>query len=450
MNKQQLTDALTEGIREGRINPAERDEALALFHQIYTTAEVDEDSPSHTRLCTIVSQNLDQSPENLRIKVEVERITQADAEFNHVSTDENEKREILRRATVLEWEIARNKQMISNPLVSVIIPVFNVKLYLTEALNSVISQTYEKLEVIIIDDGSTDGSGEICDEYANNDKRIIVFHQDNKGLSAARNVGLDIMTGEVCAFLDSDDAYENTFVEKLLAVMTRENADLVVCKYTSHKTDGRLVWNGEPASPTSNAGKYDHVHSLRALADGTINVNVWNKLYRRELWEEIRFPDGHVYEDIDTSFRIFNLCNMISILDDPLYLRRIRSGSITATSSMKNIQDRTIACSHFASFMEMHIPEIFTQIQVRKWRQSTLNRMIFSYVRYTDRKDSDDNFYERLRNQIITTGKEAGIDTLTYREKVAWYIIRDCPWLLTIVYPVYRPLSQLVYRITGK
>ena len=104
------------------------------------------------------------------------------------------------------------------PLVSVIIPVYNVAPYLREALDSVIHQTYHSLQILIIDDGSTDGSASICDEYLS-DPRVIVIHQDNRGLSNARNVGLDLMTGEYTAFLDSDDAYHPTFIENLVDII---------------------------------------------------------------------------------------------------------------------------------------------------------------------------------------------------------------------------------------
>ena len=128
------------------------------------------------------------------------------------------------------------------PLISVIIPVYNVRHYLKEALDSVIFQTYRNLEIIIIDDGSTDGSREICDDYLD-DSRVTVIHQKNKGLSAARNAGLDIMTGEYVAFLDSDDAYQSSFIEEMVNAIVREVADIVVCKYTVHSTVSEMDYS---------------------------------------------------------------------------------------------------------------------------------------------------------------------------------------------------------------
>lgn len=126
------------------------------------------------------------------------------------------------------------------PLVSVIVPVFNSKNFLAEALDSVLAQTYENLEVVLIDDGSTDGSGEICDRYAAKDKRFRVYHQANQGVSATRNAGLDLATGDFLAFLDSDDAYEPEAIAAMMDAMAREKVDVVMCKYTEHKTPEKM------------------------------------------------------------------------------------------------------------------------------------------------------------------------------------------------------------------
>lgn len=123
-------------------------------------------------------------------------------------------------------------------------PVFNAKSYLAEALDSLISQSYKNLEIILIDDGSTDGSGKICDEYAEKDNRVQVRHQKNSGVSAARNAGLDLVTGDFLAFLDSDDAYELDFIYSMITAMTQNNADIVMCKYTEQKTTEKMSFDG--------------------------------------------------------------------------------------------------------------------------------------------------------------------------------------------------------------
>ncbi len=132
-----------------------------------------------------------------------------------------------------------------NSLVSVIVPVFNVAPYLAEALDSVINQTYRNLEIIVVDDGSTDDSGKICDEYAAKDNRIQIVHIKHQGVSVARNTGLDLMKGELVAFLDPDDAYKPEFIDTMVNTMYREKADIVLCGMTIYKTTKRMNTSGK-------------------------------------------------------------------------------------------------------------------------------------------------------------------------------------------------------------
>lgn len=341
--------------------------------------------------------------------------------------------------------------MENKELVSVIIPVFNVKPYLKEALDSVIYQTYENLEIIIVDDGSTDGSGEICDEYAVKDKRIQVLHQENKGLSNARNVGLDMMTSKFVVFLDPDDAYDVSFIEKMMSAITREKVDLIVCKYTVQHTTGLLKCeNKEKSAPSIEAGVYGRVSALQALTDGMINVSVWNKLYRRDLWKNIRFPEGHVYEDLDTMFKIFDICGEICVINHALYFHRKRPESITDTISMENINDRILACIHFETFVKEHIPEIFTSYHLNKRYRSRLIGMITTYIHYSNKTENENDFFrEELRKQTIIIGKEIGIDMLGFRAKIAYYMLRLCPRLLNKIYPIYHFVRLFIWKNLG-
>ena len=318
-------------------------------------------------------------------------------------------------------------------LISVIIPVFNVAPYLREALDSVVQQTYPHLEILIVDDGSTDGSGEICDEYRS-DVRAQVIHQENRGLSGARNAGLDRAAGKYIAFLDPDDAWHPDFILKLLENM--ENVDVAVCQYEVHRQ--KLDTKGQ-IQPAAKKGFYSRKEALRALAEGTINVSVWNKLYRKELWKEIRFPEGHNYEDIDTTYRIFDLCSRIYFLDEPLYLYRKRRGSITQTGSRKNMEDRNLACRHLEAFMETHTPEIFSERHLKIVRQSRLSGMMTFYAKgYVDAAE-------------VRAACE-GVDQRDcgFRIRTACRIIRFCPGLLKILYPVYRPFRILVWKVFGR
>ncbi len=340
--------------------------------------------------------------------------------------------------------------MNDNPLVSIIVPVYNVEPYLDEALESVIHQTYHNLEVLVIDDGSTDGSGTICDDFARRDERIRVIHQDNRGISSARNVGLDQMRGDVVAFLDPDDVYQIVFIEKLMNVMIKENADVVLCRYTVFSDTGMRCHKRMNSKPSGAAGVYDRVRGLNAFANREINTHVWNKLYRRALWSEIRFPDGHVYEDMETSFRMFDLCTKSCVIEDPLYLHRSRPGSITTTYSVENYRDFDLAYSRIVPFMESLVPEILTEVQVRQWRRNHLESMILSYIKVPRKLRDKGVFCEELRKIIIDVGRKNNAETHGFRTRVAWEMICSCPCLLRIAYALYRPLWRLVRMITRR
>ena len=141
-------------------------------------------------------------------------------------------------------------------MISVIVPVYNVEKYLRQCLDSVLAQTYRELEIILVDDGSTDGSGAICDEYATRDSRIKVVHQQNGGLSSARNAGLDLATGEYVAFVDSDDYIHETMLELLYQALVENNADTVICNFERVDEKGDVI----------------SVRSLQPLANGVVSM----------------------------------------------------------------------------------------------------------------------------------------------------------------------------------
>ena len=332
-------------------------------------------------------------------------------------------------------------------LVSIIIPVFNVRPYLTEALDSVLHQTYENLEIIVIDDGSTDRSGEVCDEYAEKDSRVIVIHQENNGLSCARNTGLERMTGDMVAFLDSDDAYHPDFIRHMVEAMLQKKADLVVCKATCYRTVGRMRQNHrKKAYPMISQGIYEREDALRALAGDLLNQAAWNKLYQRKLWEEIRFPIGLVYEDVDTLYRVINCCDRIYVLDEPLYLHRYRLGSISKTCSQEYLDDYQVACSHFEAFVSAHTPEIFTEDQLKRIRRLPLQKMI-SYFLCLTRENGEGHFRKELRERILKSGREMGIGDSGFYKRVCYWMICRCPWMLRILYPAYYSVRLRVNQL---
>lgn len=337
--------------------------------------------------------------------------------------------------------------MDSSKLVSVIIPVYNVAQYLQEALDSVIHQTYNNLEIIIIDDGSTDGSGKTCDEYAGRDPRIHVIHQENKGLSAARNAGLDIMTGDVVAFLDSDDAYYPGFIEAMIIAMNRANAEIVACKYTTIKTTGNMaaIRSGRE-KPSASEGTYERGDALRALAEYRLNHVVWNKIYCRELWGDIRFPDGHVYEDIAVTYQLFDKCRKVYFLEQPLYMYRKRPGSISSLESVKCITDYFLAFSKFEEFIRENMPEVFSAEHIKRFRQMILRFRIKKYILVSRNSKENKKVAERIRKEIIETGEKTGISECNRLIRICYQVIRQCPGVLIRIYSIYHYVHTRTQR----
>lgn len=328
------------------------------------------------------------------------------------------------------------------PLISVVIPVYNVAPYLREALDSVVNQTYKNLQVLIVDDGSTDGSGEICEEYKI-DRRVTVIHQKNGGLSNARNIAMDRAHGQFIAFLDPDDAYHPSFIEELLSAIA--DADIAVCRFTIQKTDGRLITKkrGVP-HPSAKAGTYGREESLRMVVSGAISCSGCDKLYRAELWKSIRFPDGQNFEDLDTTYRIVDICKTVTVIAPVLYFVRRRPDSITQTLNRKNLDDRKKATAHLEKFIRSHIPEIFSERDVLRIRGSMMNSMIVGYAQTLSAQKED------LRKEIIATGQEISVENCTFKCRAAFFIVKHCPWLLKGAYSVYYPLRLLVMKVVGK
>ena len=221
------------------------------------------------------------------------------------------------------------------PVVRTIVPVYNVKSYVGECVESLCRQTYTNLEILLVDDGSTDGSGEVCDEYAGRDERIRVIHQANRGLSGARNMGLDDARGEYIAFVDSDDLVSTNYVETLYELLMKYEADIAACAYVKGTTE-QLTDIREKVLSLDNV-KEICMPSVKLLKQwhGKYKQQetvAWNKLYCREVWngrKKIRFPESRNHEDVLISHLVVQGAKTIVLTTEILYFYRIRKGSIT-------------------------------------------------------------------------------------------------------------------------
>ncbi len=212
-------------------------------------------------------------------------------------------------------------------MISIIVPVYNVNKYLLESVNSILNQTYRDLEIILVDDGSTDESGIMCDDIANRDIRVKVIHKKNGGLSDARNVGIENATGSYIGFVDSDDWIDTDMYETMLKRIEQTDADICVCGYY-REFIGLTISN----YPSDN-NTYDSAEALATLFRGEeFQDHAWSKLYKTDLFKSIRFPVGLIYEDIRTTYRLFKECTKICTVSKPLYHYRQRKSSIVRSS----------------------------------------------------------------------------------------------------------------------
>lgn len=216
-------------------------------------------------------------------------------------------------------------------MISVIVPVYNVEPYLAKCLDSILSQTYRDLEILIIDDGSTDGCGQICDEYAKTDSRISVFHIENRGLAAARNYGLDHASGAYIGFVDSDDWIESDMYECLMKRAEETGADVVECGYV---LEFATASEKRQAVDQTVVGR----DAIEALISGKIKEQVWNKLWKRYLFENVSFPEGRNYEDIATVYKLIRDARVTGT-DRFLYHYVQRKTAISHSHDLNNLVD---------------------------------------------------------------------------------------------------------------
>lgn len=230
------------------------------------------------------------------------------------------------------------------PLVSIIVPVYQVKEYIGECVESLLAQTYTNLEILLVDDGSTDGSGTMCDGYAAKDSRVRVIHQENQGLSAARNAGLDRATGEYVAFVDSDDVVMSDYIETLYKLLIKYQASIAACAYVRCKPGEWERSKSESINGVSVRNLCISSNQLLRQWHGKYKkweTVAWNKLYCRSVFEEndkkdrIRFPEGRRHEDVLTSHLIVDNAKRIAFTTKVLYLYRVRAGSIVTGMTTK-------------------------------------------------------------------------------------------------------------------
>lgn len=254
-----------------------------------------------------------------------------------------------------------------NDLISVVIPVYNVKKYLKRCIKGVIAQTYKNLEIILVDDGSTDGCAEICDEFFRQDKRIVVFHKQNGGLSSARNYGVRSANGKYITFIDSDDTVDEDYVETLHNIIVKHKVKLAICSH-------RVLYEGrEPIDMgTGESGVLDSKLVLKRLlyADG-IDTSSWSKMFTRDILMKHPFPEGRVFEDAATTYLYIDEVDKVGLNSVAKYNYYVRAKSISNAHFTKAKMDLITATKEMHDYVIEKYPRL---------RSGAERRLMYAYL----------------------------------------------------------------------
>lgn len=238
--------------------------------------------------------------------------------------------------------------------ISVIVPVYNVEAYLHRCVDSILNQTYRNLEIILVDDGSADQSGAICDEYARQDSRVVAIHQENGGLSAARNTGIDHAKGKYLSFVDSDDFLDERMLEVLYRDLQAAGAEVSAIEYQTFEREDEL--KQEQSLPQMQTMTGAEAIRRVLILDG-IQDFAWNKLYKKSLFEKIRYPEGRVFEDLGTTYRLLECCKTVAYRPAELYFYYQRPDSILHRKSLKFYRDKYDMTMERYQFVQKQHPE---------------------------------------------------------------------------------------------
>lgn len=275
--------------------------------------------------------------------------------------------------------------------VSVIIPVYNVEAYLKRCLDSVLGQTYENLQILLIDDGSTDNSGRICEEYIYRSDKIEVIHKSNGGLSDARNCGLDRAEGDYITFIDSDDFIDSDYIAVLVSLIEKYQADISVVGYKSVKTDGV----GQDGGGTGQVYEYGPKEALKDLLyQKRLSTSACAKLYCSELFQKIRFPKGELYEDVNTIYKAFFASEKVVYLDCVKYYYYIRRDSIVHSGFNPKKIDYVNHCQEVAGAVKKIYPDLLP---------AAISRYVWANIHVwvnIDKPGSYPEIYKKVKNNI--------------------------------------------------
>lgn len=317
-----------------------------------------------------------------------------------------------------------------NEKISVIVPVYNVEKYLDKCIESIVNQTYKNLEIILVDDGSSDNCPAMCDEWAGKDKRIKVIHKENDGVSSARNAGLEAAAGDFIGFVDSDDYIEADMFKALMNAAAEKNADITACGFCYDFTDGscKII--------SSNGGEYSGADIVKNLLLDRIRPECCSKLYKKELIGSTVFDQDHAYaEDLQFNFNVMLKAKKMVLVEQPFYHYLQNSGNSSTTSFITDARatswkifdgilqkcetDKTLKDAAVFRLTVFTFGILNRVIQVKAFRKKYFNEISNSLIRYKK---------EIMQNSLISKKHKCSLMLLAFNRylylAVYWLVFR--------------------------
>lgn len=320
-----------------------------------------------------------------------------------------------------------------NELISIIVPVYNVEKYIEKCLKSILLQTYENIEIILIDDGSIDSSGKICDYYSSKYKKIKTFHKENGGLADARNYGLDKAKGNYVCFIDSDDFINQNMIKELYSSLKRNKTQIVACKFKNVNEEFELK-NSKLKINIQNEIVFNKKEALKAMVNLNLGFapNVCNKLFEKNLFtKDCYFPDGRLYEDMIVMTKILNKVNLVSYIDCELYYYVQRKNSITEKFNLKEI-DHIDMSNEVLDFVFENCRSVYKHFVTYHAinYMAVINKMIKNNF-------IDNIVYTKARKFIKNNEKIIfNDDNISFKKKVQLYIFMCSKKIYLIIYKI--------------
>lgn len=284
-------------------------------------------------------------------------------------------------------------------LVTIVVPIYNVEKYIDRCINSILNQTYKNLEIILVDDGSPDNCGKMCDEYAQKDSRIKVVHKENGGLSDARNAGIDIAKGKYISFIDSDDYIEPEYVEILYKTISEDKSDMAI---SSHKV---IYENGTVLEKATGEKSVLNPKQVlkRILYDEGIDLSAWAKLYKIELFQEVRYPKGRIFEDASTTYKLIDESQKVSINSKSTYNYMIRNNSISNITFSTKKMDLITSTKEMSDYIKGKYPDLEKACNRRLMYAylSTLSQLAMSTKKFPDEQKILMDYIRKNKKEIL-------------------------------------------------